>query len=257
MRPAPVQGAPGRRRGAVRACWFFLAKVFWSNSRYTGVLIRALCLTVAVPALLAGCAAMPHSVRRAMTKPYEPANVSVRQPGLPGAIRRVVLLPLPKSRDDANQAAGVDALAGVLLDQLRHRKLFELITISREDLQSLTGRPAWAAEEALPHDFFERLRQSTGCDGVIFASLTVYRAYPPLVTGWKARLVDCREHQTWWAVDEVFDAGADPVAVAAEAYAQSAMNLPNPLLDGAGVLQSPLRFGEYTANAIASTLPKR
>jgi hypothetical protein len=71
------------------------------------------------------------------------------------------------------------------------------------------------------------------------------------------RLVDCLEHQTWWAVDEVFDGGVESVAAAAESYARAGLSLPNPLLADTGVLHSPLRFGQYTASAVANTLPGR
>ena len=109
----------------------------------------------------------------------------------------------------------------------------------------------------MPNDFFERLSQSTGCDAVLFASLTVFEPYPPLRTGWKLRLVDCRQHLTWWAADETFDAGANSVAAAAEAYGRADLNPANPMLTDTGVLHSPSRFGQYTANALACTLPGR
>ena len=63
------------------------------------------------------------------------------------------------------------------------------------------------AEDRLPTDFFERLRQATGCYAVMFVSLTTFQAYPPLQVGWKARLVDCQQELPLVVVDEVFDAG--------------------------------------------------
>ncbi|MEI6396144.1 MAG: hypothetical protein WCT12_34190, partial [Verrucomicrobiota bacterium] len=86
---------------------------------------------------------------------------------------------------------------------------------------------------------------------------TTFQPYPPLQVGWKVRLVDCEKHLTWWAVDEVFDAGSDSVAAAAVAFANSQLNPPDSAVDGAAVLRSPRRFGQYTASAIVSTLPGR
>ncbi len=208
-------------------------------------------------ALLGGCAAAPRNVRRALTAGYRPGNVFLRQPELPPSIRRVAVLPLPKAPDDAEQAAGVEALQPLWLAELVKRNLFEVVPVSPEQLRTFTGRTSWSADEELPLDFFQRLRQATGCDAVLFACLTTYQAYPPLRTGWRARLVDSSQHLTWWSIDELFDAGADPVAVAAEAYAEAELNLPDPLLSDTGVLHSPRRFGQYTAWAVASTLPHR
>jgi len=221
-----------------------------------GVLVRAFLLAALIPALLAGCATPP-ALRRALTAPYKPANVYLRQPALPKAIRRVAVLPLARNPEDANQAAGVDLLWPLWLAELGKRNLFEVVPVSTEDLRVLTGRNAWSAEDELPVDLFQRLSQATGCDAVLFARLTAFQAYPPLRTGWRARLVDCSQHLTWWSVDELFDAGSNPVAVAAQAYARADLNLPNPLLSDTGVLHSPSRFGQYTAFAVARTLPPR
>jgi hypothetical protein len=219
--------------------------------------IRALYLVALIPALAAGCSVMPASMRRSLATPYKPTNITVREATLPQTIRRVAVLPLPRSRDDANQAAGASLLQPVLITELAKRNLFEVIPVSSEAIRALTAADGWTVDAPLPPDFFERLRLLTDCDAVVFASLTVYRPYPPLQTGWKIRLVDCREHQTWWAVDEVFDAGTESVAAAAESYARRSLSLPNPLLADTGVLHSPLRFGQYAASAVAQSLPGR
>jgi hypothetical protein len=219
--------------------------------------VRVFISLAAASALLAGCRAVPPSVRRTLATPYKPANLYVRQPRLPDAIRRVAVLPLPASRVDANQAAGAAMLGPVLFAELARRNAFEVIPVSTEQASQASGGSGWSADCALPNDFFDNLSRQTGCDAVLFTSLTVFQAYPPLRTGWKARLVDCRQHQTWWAVDEVFDAGSNPVAAAAEAFARDDMNLPDTLLTDSGVLQSPVRFGQYTANAVAGTIPAR
>ncbi len=219
--------------------------------------VRAFIFTAAVSVLLVGCRAVPPSMRRTLASPYKPSNLYVRQNRLPDAIRRVAVLPVPASRADADQAAGAEMLGPVLFAELARRNSFEVVPVSIEEASQASGGGGWSADSALPNDFFDNLSRATGCDAVLFASLTVFQAYPPLRTGWKARLVDCRQHQTWWAVDEVFDAGSNPTAVAAEAFARNDMNLPDTLLTDSGVLQSPLRFGQYTANAVAGTIPTR
>ena len=207
--------------------------------------------------LLAGCTSlMPPSVRRALATPYKPTNVFQVQAGLPETMRRVGFLPIPRSRTDANQAAGADSLEPICLIELNKQHRFEVIPVSAEQLQALTGSGAWGTDDRLPADFFERVREATGCDAVIFLSLTAFQAYPPLRIGWKARLVDCQQRQTWWAVDEVFDAGSESVAAAAVAFANRELNPPDAAVDATAVLTSPRRFGQYTANAIAGTLPR-
>ncbi len=220
------------------------------------MLLRIVCLLVTTTILLAGCS-VPPTVRRSLATPYHPVNVTRLAEVLPDTIRRVAILPIPRSRTDSNQAAGADALEPEFRAELHKLKKFEVIPVSPEKLHVLTGGTDWAADDRLPADFFERLRQATGCDAIIFLSLTTFRAYPPLQVGWKARLVDCEKHLTWWAVDEVFDAGGNAVAAAAVGFANRELNLPESAADGAAVLRSPRRFGQYTANAIVNTLPGR
>jgi hypothetical protein len=219
--------------------------------------VRLVCAAFVLPVFLSGCALMPASVRRAVAVPYKPTNVAVKQPQMPATIRRVAVLPLPRSRGNENQTAGISLLEPVFRAELQKRNLFEVIPISFETAQELSRGASWSADAALPPDFFDRVHGLTDCDAVVFVSLTAFRAYPPLQTGWKARLVDCRTHDTWWAVDEVFDAGSESVVAAAESYARTQLSQPNPLLTDTGVLHSPLRFGQYTANAVAQTLPSR
>jgi hypothetical protein len=218
---------------------------------------RVLLPLALLASLLAGCSLLPPTVRRSLVEPYKPINVYLRQAVLPQNIRRVAVLPIPQSRDNTAQAEAVELLQPLLIDELNKRKTVEVIALTTAQVQELTGKASWTPEENLPHDFFERLRDKVGCDAVLFASLTTFESYPPLRTGWKARLIDCAQHQTWWAVDEVFDAGMESVAAAAEAYARTGLSMPNPLLTDAGILHSPRRFGQYTANAVAGTLPER
>ena len=219
--------------------------------------VRLIYLVIVIPAILAGCSVMPASIRRAMATPYRPANVALRQPKMPESIRRVAVLPIPPNRNDAIQASGVTLLEPVFLAELQKREVFEVVPVSTGTAQDLARGGCWSADAPLPRDFFERLHGLTDCDAVVFVSLTAFRPYPPLQTGWKARLVDCHNQTTWWAVDEVFDAGSESVIAAAETYARVDLNQPNPLLTDTGVLHSPLRFGQYTANAVAQTLPRR
>jgi hypothetical protein len=213
------------------------------------------CWAALIPVVLTGCSLMPPVMHQTLVAPYQPGNVYVRQGGWSGKIQRVAVLPIPQSRQDGMQAAGADALDPVFVSELRKRKVFEVVSVSAERLRELTGEGAWSADQNLPADFFERLRRATGCDAVVFVNLTSFQAYPPLQVGWKVRLVDCEQRQTWWAVDEVFNAGSISVAAAAENYARSELNPPNPLLGDQSVLYSPRRFGRYTAEAVADTLP--
>ncbi|MCL5097773.1 MAG: hypothetical protein M1608_09675 [Candidatus Omnitrophica bacterium] len=206
--------------------------------------------------LLAGCSTgvMP---RTALVSPFRPANVYCREACLPSNLRRVAVLPLTGNTVHYAIAGGIETLEPILNEELRKQNAFELVFVSREQLQILTGLTAVDTDRPLPAGFFKKLARAEGCDGVIIPQLTVYRPYPPLAVGWNIKLVECQASTIWWSVDEVFDAGSLPVAAAAESYSRAELNLPDPLLADSSVLSSPRRFGQYSAYAVVATLPVR
>lgn len=216
-----------------------------------------LLLVVALNLFLTGCARTP-LLGQVMTPSYEPSNVYREDAVIPPHIRRVAVLPMTTlDEDNAELGFGRDTLAPVLISELNRARRFELVILSAEDLRLISGRGAWNAEEKLPLEFFERIREKTGADAVMFSRLTLYRAYEPLAIGWRVKLIDADEPHILWAVDEVFDARDPSVAAAAVRYAQDSPDTPPSLADSRSVLLSVRRFGHYAAHAVVRTMPGR
>ena len=80
--------------------------------------------------------------------------------------------------------------------------------------------------------------------------------YPPMVIGWRMRLVS-NEAGPVWAADEVFDAADQGVSNSARRYNRS-RSRNNPVLeDSRSILLSPSEFGQYTLASVLGTLPMR
>jgi hypothetical protein len=205
--------------------------------------------------LAAGCESPADRV--AMAAPYSPSNIYLRESRLPKNLRRLAVLPIPRVDGDTAQSAGAEVLEPLLLSELRKTKTFDVDFINPTRLVSITGRSAWVPSDALPPDYFHKIARETGCDTVLFAQLTTYHAYPPLRIGWAMKIVDCEKQLTWWAVDEVFDAGNASVASGAVSYGKAEFNLPDPVIDNPGMLASPRRFGQYTISTVVGTIPGR
>jgi hypothetical protein len=188
---------------------------------------------------------------------YKPSNIYVKSPILDATIRRVAVLPVTPVTTSEALLAGVEAYQAILQAELEKTKRFELIILSPQQLTRVTGQGRWNAEEKLPTDFFDKLRDETGCDGVFFAQLTRYQPYQPLAVGWKLNLIANAGHASLWAADELFDAGNGEVADAARDYAAKDIRYEGPLADPDAILSSPSRFGQYTLHALLATLPQR
>jgi hypothetical protein len=219
--------------------------------------------------LIGGCATMPKSLDELGPR-YKPKNIYRQGEVLPPGIRRVAVLPLTTPASTALLKAGVTGLETILYAELEKSERFEVIPVSAEHLREWTGQSGWRADEEIPVNFLEQLRDGTGCDAVLFCQLIRYQPYEPLAIGWKFTLLEKGKAgkdstnsptdaglQIIWSADEVFDAGDVAVANAARAYYSQHLRNEAPVSDSSTILGSPSRFGQYTLNALFTTLPGR
>jgi len=194
---------------------------------------------------------------------------------LPATLKRVVVLPLAHEDPSADLESGCETLSPVLLSELIKTKKFEVVAANPRTIQGLTGQPTWTGAEVLPTDFLASLQRLYGCDAVLFCQLSTYHAYPPLVIGWRMKLVDVSTQKIIWAADMVFDAGDPAVSKSAEAYQKQQQGAekpstflkrvwiwlnrqPEPATDDQWtILNSPRYFGEFSTSTVLQTLPKR
>jgi hypothetical protein len=184
-------------------------------------------------------------------------NVFAYPPKLSLDLRRVAVLPLAAEAAGGDLPDGCAALTPVLQEQLIKAGKFEVVAVDPATLRRRTGQVNWTGAEVLPPDFLAFLKREYGCDGVLFAELTTYRAYAPLAVGWRLKLVDVRSGQVLWAVDEVFDAKIPAVSLAAQRFTSPGFSLPFLRQENWVAVNSPRQFGGYTAATLLDTLPDR
>jgi len=204
---------------------------------------------------IAGCqSAPPHA---GLLHSDRAENVFAYPPKLSLDLRRVALLPLAAEAAGGDLPDGCAALAPVLQEQLIKTQKFEVVAVDPAILRRGSGQVNWTGTEVLPPDLLAFLKREYGCDGVLFAELTAYRAYAPLAVGWRLKLVDVRSGQIVWAADEVFDAKRPAVSLAAQRFASPGFNLPFLRQENWVAVNSPRQFGGYTAATLLDTLPDR
>ncbi len=202
-------------------------------------------------------------------------NVFTSSDQLPSTLQRVVVLPLAHEDSVVDLSSGCETLFPVLQAELIKTKKFEVVIANPKMVQSLTGQPTWTGAEVLPPDFLAGLQRAYGCDAVLFCQLSTYHAYPPMVIGWRLKLVDTGTQKVIWASDMVFDAGDPVVCKNAELYQKRQQGTqkpsgfmrrvwtwlnrqPEPATDDQWtVLNSPRYFGEFSLSTMLQTLPKR
>ena len=188
---------------------------------------------------------------------HRPDNVFVYPAKLSLDLRRVAVLPLAAGSDVTGLSDGCAALGPVLLEQLIKTKRFEVVAVDPAALRSGTGRASWTGGESLPADFLGYLRREYGCDAVLFAELTTYRAYAPLAVGWRLKLADARSGQIIWAADELFDAAQPEVYRDSQKFEGEVVRWHFWHRENWIAANSPRQFGSYSAAALLDTLPER
>lgn len=226
----------------------------------TTLKFRQRCGLLLVPLLVltaGGCAHPgPGSARLLAAPEFQPQNFHQTTAWLPRDVRRVAVLPLTAATGELLNNSTRDQLEQLLPRELNRTGLFEVMQVEPETLRRWTGKSRWGVAEALPADFFALIREQLGCDAVIFAHVTAFRAYAPLALGWKLHLVDTRQPRIWWACDVMYDAGDQGVARGATRFEREQQGSRLTSGDPATILRSPGRFGQYTLATSLETLQR-
>jgi hypothetical protein len=212
-------------------------------------------LLIALVAVVTSCSTKP--LKDPIIGPeYQVRNVYRQEHLLPVNIRRVAVLPLSIKTPSAGLVTGKESLERIYHAELTKAARFETILIEPTQLKQWLGRETLDSYEDLPAQLFRVLVEKTGAEGVLFAHLSEYKAYPPILIGWRMKLVS-NEAETIWAVEEMFDASEEAVSNSARMYDRASVKN-NPVLeDSRSILLSPTRFGQYTLRAVLETLPVR
>jgi len=191
---------------------------------------------------------------------HKPANYNLANGVMPVDMRRVALLPMTSAMNTVEHQSGRQVLQKFMQAEIAKSGLFEVVYVPETKMGQLTGKPAWRMIDELPVDFIEQITREYDCQGVLFSHLTVYQPYPPLSIGWRMGLVhlspESNNGSVVWELDDVFNAGQKSVINSAKRNAIK-NGLSDPELDAElGLLNSPRRFGQYTAEAVVATMSR-
>jgi hypothetical protein len=202
---------------------------------------------VALALLLGACAT------RMASAPPPPPPQNYFAPDEQGpSMRRVALLPL---YNDAYPDRYLGDLDATFTSELTKRAIFEVVPVSRSQMESLFGERHFCSTTPLPAGAMAKLRDHFGVDGVLFTDLTHFSPYRPVSMGVRTKLVDVVSQDIRWAFDYVFDSGNSSVAEAAKRYQIQYSNEHRPLsTDGGSILLSPTRFAKFVANQTYGSL---
>ena len=198
--------------------------------------------------LLSGCLTLRH----ALAPPPPPPQNYTAPPSEGKPMRRIALLPLWSEKLPGDYLRELDAAFSAELTKMA---LFEVVPVSRGQMEAAFGERQLASIDALPAKTLSSLRTQFAVDGVVFTDLTHFSPYRPLSMAVRAKLVDVTSGEIRWAFDNVYDTGHAAVAESAKKFQRGYANQQQPLRsDGGTILLSPSRFAKYVASQTYASL---
>ena len=205
-----------------------------------------------------GCGQIAKLSDSSFTGPFHTvANVYISPDGLPANLQRVAVMPLVPGRGNRSAERGVPLIQQLFTEELSRARIFDVVTLTPDRLDTLIGIKALYADSRLPVEFISKIKEETGCQAVLFAELTTFRAYPPVAVGWKLHLFDLETEELIWAADEVFDGGQASVANALRRHIREKLSPNNAAATQLLVLDSPREMARFSLGELIGTFSQK
>ena len=140
----------------------------------------------------------------------------------------------------------------VLFQALQKRQFFGLSIVRKRDPSwrglQLEGSPTYDLNQILT------IRKTLKCDAVLLGTVTEFRPYPHMSIGLRLKLLDLKDGELVWALEQVWDGADKTTEKRAKSYfkwekAAGQGPSPEPLLT-----VSPLEFVKFVSYEVAQTL---
>ena len=176
--------------------------------------------------------------------------VSYRAPTVDGfRVRRVLVLPF---RDDTAHPEHANGLQRAFVDALNRRQVFEVVEVDHRALGQDHQREFVLTGEIVKQALME-LARAYKADGVLYGSVTRYRAYEPMAVGLRISLVSAGAGDLIWEANGLFDSSDVRVVRDVHHWYDTEVDQSDHLERWRGVLMSPARFGAYACSRIVNT----
>ena len=142
-------------------------------------------------------------------------------------------------------------ITGSLYQALQKKQVFGLTLVRQND-------PSWRSLQLQPDSTytFEQLlaiRDTLKCDGVLLGTVTEYRPYPHMAVGLRLKLLDLRDGQLVWALEQVWDSADKTTEKRIKNYFKSEKREGFAPLHEKLAAVSPLEFIKFVSYEIAGT----
>ena len=214
----------------------------WTTSLSYGLYRRTCFVLILTAVLLSGCST-DRAFRPAENYYYINPNTNLRMIG------RVAVVEL---NNDSSYPQASSDITGSLFQALQKKQIFGLTVVSQSD-------PAWRSlqletDSTYTLDQMQSIRKSLKCDGVLIGSITEFRAYPHMAIGLRLKLLDLKNGQLLWALEQIWDITDKDTESRIKKYYKSQKSLDTARQHEHLASISPLEFIRFVCFEAAETL---
>ena len=191
-----------------------------------------------------------------------PAGCRTHQPAAPSAayyylnpdktltgVGRVAIVEMENNSSYPQVSADVTT---ALFQALQKKQVFGLTIVHRDDppwrsLQ-LEGNSTYGLEQMMS------VRETLKCDGLLVGTITEFRPFPHMAVGLRLKLLDLRDGQLLWALEQVWDSADKTTEKHIKDYFKSEKRAGFAPLHEQLAAVSPLEFIRFVSFEVAETL---
>ncbi len=139
-----------------------------------------------------------------------------------------------------------------LYQALQKKQIFGLTVVRQSD--SLWRSLQLDLNSQYTLDQISAIRETLKCDAVLLGTITEFRPYPHMIIGLRLKLLDLRDGQLLWALEQVWDSADKTTEYRVKDYFRSQKRSGYaPLQEGLASV-SPLEFIKFVSYEVAETL---
>jgi hypothetical protein len=139
---------------------------------------------------------------------------------------------------------------------LQKKQLFGLFMVRRDD-------PAWRglqldADLKYSLEQLSAMRRTLNCNAILIGTITQYEPYPHMLIGLRIKLVDLRDGEILWALEQVWDSADKSAESRIKDYFKTQLHSKFTSLNEQLITVSPIEFIKFVAYEAAETVkPKK
>ena len=164
-------------------------------------------------------------------------------------IGRVVVVELHNTSNYPQVETNITKL---LFQALQKKQLFGLSVVYQDE-------PAWHSlqlnlNSSYTLEQYFDIRKTLKCDAVLLGTITEYQPYPHMIIGLRLKLIDLRDGQLLWALEQIWDSSDKKTENRIKSYLKTQTMAGTKSLNEQLVMFSSRKFTKFLAYEVAETL---